>query len=300
MLESTLKEKILSNFFSSVITPIVEIEKGIYAKVESSQKTGSVKDRFVLQAVKNAVKDESIKIGTTLVEATSGNTGISLAAAGAFLGLKVIIVMPSNMSEERKSLMKMHGAEIIEVGPSDFLAAIQLRDGMLKNQSSPQQFWSPRQFENNLNVKVHEDVTGPEIADQMTAYHRTSCWDFVAGSGTGGTLMGISNFMRKTFRNGKAIRVVPAEGDSFHGIQGINDGKDFLLDTTQVPIRISVTTQEAIDAARWFSKTHGMLVGISSGANLVAARKRRRENGSNVVTMLCDRGERYFSIFKST
>lgn len=111
--------------------------------------------------------------------------------------------------------------------------------------------------------------------------------------------MGISNFMRKTFRNGKCIRVVPAEGDGFHGIQGINDGKDFLLDTSQVPMRISVTSQEAIDAAKWFSKTHGMLVGISSGANLVAARKRRNESGESVVTLLCDRGERYFSIFKN-
>ena len=134
----------------------------------------------------------------------------------------------------------------------------------------------------------------------MYALRKKSCWDFVSGAGTGGTIMGIANFMEKTHRSGRVVRVVPEEGDGRHGIQGINDGGDFLLSESSKLQRLHVSTRESIEAAKEFSRTHGLMVGISSGANLVAARRHVRETGNVVVTVLCDRGERYISIFQKS
>lgn len=295
--DNDLKEKVRAGFFCRCITPLVEIDPGIYAKVEGSQKTGSVKDRFVLYAVRMGVLTGAITSKSTLVEATSGNTGVSLAAAGAFLGLPVKIIMPSNMSKERRELMENYGAEIIDVGPSDFAAAIELRNLMVSKTSNEEKFWSPMQFESKLNVKVHEEETGPEISDQICALFGRSTWDFVSGAGTGGTLMGIAKFFQNNKRSGNIVQTVPAESSEMHGIQGIGDGRDFLLNPDRVFRRISVSTKDAIDAAKKFSKTHGLFVGISSGANIVASREYARSTSNPVVTLLPDRGERYVSIF---
>lgn len=278
-------------------TPLIRVEEGVYAKLETCHKTGSVKDRFVFEAVKRGVLRGEITRNTVLIEATSGNTGISLAAAGAQLGLPVKIVMPRNMSDERKQMLRRFGAELIEVEPSDFFGAIEERNRLVGLSSS---YWSPMQFENPLNIAVHSGATGPEIATQMQhlfGFHR---WHFLSGAGTGGTLMGIIEFFDYTDDAGqcKVMQVVPAEDTKTHGIQGINDGSDFLLDRSRVSDQVLVPTEVAAEEARKFARTHGILVGISSGANLWAAKKWVRENCPKepVVTLLCDRGERYLSI----
>ena len=277
-----------------VKTPLLEIEPNLYAKAEFCQKTGSVKDRFVYLAVQKAWRENRIDRDSVLVEATSGNTGISLSSAASVLGLKACIIMPENMSEERKSMMRRFGAEIIEVGPSDFASAIEKRNELV---SSSEKYWSPMQFENKYNIRVHKEHTGPEIYNDMKKNGHTE-WDFISGAGTGGTLMGLYEYFKTlASQNHRVIQVSPFEDAKLHGIQGINDGSDFLLDKAKIDIAEKVTTQEAIDASRSFARTHGFLVGISSGANLVASRRYLGQNPDRkVVTLLCDRGERYFSI----
>lgn len=289
----------MKNFDLSVpVTPLLRLEEGIYAKLETSNRTGSVKDRFVFEAVKRAIQVGEICDDSVLVEATSGNTGISLAAAGAAVGLPVKIVMPCNMSEERKRMMRLFGAEVIEVGPSDFAAAIELRNKMV--QELPHH-WSPMQFESQLNLQVHSLYTGPEIAYQMRNNFGSTQWDFVTGAGTGGTLMGVREFLIYSAENlgteHRVVQVVPDEDAATHGIQGINDGQDFLLDPALMDDQIRIRTQDAVQAARELASTHGLLVGISAGANVCAARLHRARNPDrDVVTLLCDRGERYLSI----
>jgi len=286
-----------SGLLENQITPMLMIDPGVYTKLECCQRTGSVKDRLVFETVKYAIMNCDIDSDTVLVEATSGNTGISLSAAGAALGLPVKIIMPVNMSEERKQMMRRFGAEIIEVGPSDFQAAIKKRNNLV---SSSKKYWSPMQFENPYNIEVHKNITGPEIESQMKKL-RIESWDFISGAGTGGTLMGVHNFFSENsdshkFSGRRVIQVFPSEGAKDHGIQGINDGQDFLLDQSLMHEKISVKTEDAKNAARDFAKSHGILIGISSGANIVAARKYRLRNPNRkIVTLLCDRGERYFS-----
>jgi cysteine synthase A len=286
----------MKNFDLSVpVTPLLRLEEGIYAKLETSNRTGSIKDRFVFEAVRRAIQNGDLRDESVLVEATSGNTGISLAAAGAAVGLHVKIVMPCNMSEERKRMMRLFGAEVIEVGPSDFAAAIDLRNKMVWELPH---HWSPMQFENQLNVRIHSLFTGPEIAHQMIG---STKWDFVTGAGTGGTLMGVRKFLRysakKLGTEHRVVQVVPDEDAASHGIQGINDGQNFLLDPALMDDQIRIRTQDAIQTARELASTHGLLVGISAGANVCAARLHRARNPDrDVVTLLCDRGERYLSI----
>ena len=289
---------IYENLLEPVKTPLLKLGPGLYAKAEFCQKTGSVKDRFVFLAVKRAITCGEINKNSVLVEATSGNTGISLSAAGAMVGVPVEIIMPENMSEERKQMMRRFGAKIIEVGPSDFSSAIEMRNRILAKNAN---YWSPMQFENRLNIEIHRDYTALEIETDMKNLGIES-WDFISGAGTGGTLMGLSEFITsKSIVSSlmhRVIQVAPQEDAKSHGIQGINDGKDFLLDRGKIPEQILVSTETAIREAQDFAKTHGLLIGISSGANLAASRAYLQKNlHRNVVTLLCDRGERYFSSF---
>ena len=281
-------------FLEPIVTPMLEIGPGLYAKAELCQPTGSVKDRFVFSAIKKAFCEGEIDENSVLVEATSGNTGISLAAAGAALGLPVKIVMPRNMSDERKDMLRRFGATIIEVGDSDFAAAIAKRDSLL---AGDKKYWSPCQFENSYNIEVHRNYTAPEIHADMQALGIDQ-WDFMSGAGTGGTLMGLLQWCKdQPVGNHRVTQVAPLEGARDHGIQGINDGADFLLDRDSLSDQVLVSTNDAINAAREFAKTHGLLVGISSGANIVAGRGYLNEYPDrNVVILLCDRGERYFSL----
>tara|TARA_R110000824_G_scaffold97551_1_gene233151 strand:- start:146 stop:1066 length:921 start_codon:yes stop_codon:yes gene_type:complete len=287
-------------------TPIIQIESNIFAKFETYNPSGSIKDRMVGYIVEQAMKKKKLGDNTVLLEATSGNTGISLAMIGARLGKEVKIIMPHNMSAERKQLMRLFGAEIIEVGFNDFIGAIGLRDKMLSESTN---YWSPLQFSNPLNIECHRKTTGPEISSAIYQYLRIeksadSFGAFVHGSGTGGTLMGVWEHFEKDLhivnKDGNEKKIdfvltVPSEPSDQHGIQGINDGANFLLDKTILSEEINIDTDAAIEHMRKLGKDKGLMVGISSAANILAAKEwtKRNPNGGNVITMLCDRGERY-------
>ncbi len=287
-----LKERNLRDpWRKDISSPMIQVSSDIYAKLETSNPTGSVKDRLIQHVVKKAIRRGEITSETVFVEATSGNTGISLSAMAASLGLKTIIIMPENMSEERRQMMRAFGAEILNVEKSDFAGAIDKRNEMVQ---SSNKYWSPMQFENAENVECHSIHTGPEIIEQLGGMPFSA---FVSGAGTGGTIMGVrkSTLERKLMTN--MVLVQPAEDAKSHGIQGINDGADFLAKPSLLDMQIQVSTAEAINRAKKFAKTRGILIGISAGANLCAAEKYSKlyKPSGAIVTMLCDRGERYLS-----
>lgn len=273
-------------------TPLVEVADKIYAKLETYNPSGSIKDRMAYFILSWAKQRGELQPGDTIVEATSGNTGIAMSMLGAAMGHSVIIIMPRNMSEERKCMMRVYGAEIIEVGDNAFKDAIALRDEMC---AAREDYFNPRQFSNPDNVLCHYNTTGAEIIKQANTISA-----FIAGSGTGGTLMGVNNALKAKKINAKIIQVQPEESNALHGIQGINDGEDFLLDKTIVDETIFIKTKDAIARAKRLAKENGLLVGISSGANVLAAEKWVEKNNPErpVVTILCDRGERYFSCYE--
>jgi cysteine synthase A len=281
-------------------TPLIKVSDKLYAKLETFNPTGSVKDRMVAYVLCKAIESGHVKSGTILCEATSGNSGISLSALAASIGSRCVIFMPSNMSEERKQMMRVYGAEIVEAPPSDFEAAIKMRDEFIAANPGS---WSPLQFSNPDNVECHRTITAPEIS--MKTWLMGVKWSaFIHGSGTGGTIEGIRQYVRneagflKDNGHVKVCMVIPAE--SPHGIQGIGDGRDFLAKQADMDETIVVKTEEAIERAKRFAKETGLLVGISSGANLVASERWIDTNKPDgiVVTMLCDRGERYMSLYR--
>ena len=287
-------------------TPIIQVENKIFAKFETYNPSGSVKDRMVAYIVDRALKSKEFNDNTIFLEATSGNTGIALAMIGARLNKKIKIIMPHNMSEERKQLMRLFGAEIVEVGHNDFQGAINLRDEMLKENKN---YWSPLQFSNPLNIECHRNTTGPEISSAIYQYLRIeksaeTFGAFVHGSGTGGTLMGVwehfdkdIHIVKEDGRDKKLdfILTTPSEPSDQHGIQGINDGADFLLDKSIIAGEIKVETDAAIEYMQKLGRDKGLMVGISSAANILAAKEWIEKNPTkgSVITMLCDRGERY-------
>ncbi len=204
--------------------------------------------------------------------------------------------MPSNMSEERKQMLRLYGAELIEVEDGNFDAAIQMRDKMAKNFG----YFNPKQFSNSLNIQAHFKMTGPEIRRDF----RGKIGAFVDGTGTGGTLMGVSKFLKISEPFMKVVAVEPAESavmsggqPGLHGIQGIGDGSKFLVDLKKVDDIIVVSTADAKAKARELSKS-GLFVGISSGANVLASERFLEKNSDldgDIITILCDRGERYLS-----
>ncbi len=273
-------------------TPLVRISEKIYGKLETTNPSGSVKDRLVAYIVSHALEKKEITSRSRLIEATSGNTGISLSMIGADLGLPVTIIMPSNMSEERRQMMRAYGAEIIDVAPSDFQAAIDLKKEMM---TQDDRWWSPNQFSNPVNIDCHFYTTAPEIHKQAGP-----SWSaFVHGAGTGGTIMGVKRFIDSRQLNVKTCLVVPEE--ELHGIQGIGDGQDFLVNRDKIDDVCVISTQDAIQRAKRIAQDTGLLVGISSGANVLAAERWVGQNDPEgvVITMLCDRGERYMSIYNS-
>jgi cysteine synthase A len=273
-------------------TPLVKISDKIYAKLETYNPSGSIKDRMAYYIITKAIARGELKQGDTIVEATSGNTGIAMSMIGAAMGYPVIIIMPRNMSEERKCMMRVYGAEIIEVGDNAFKDAIALRDEMCANNAT---YFNPRQFSNPDNIECHKMTTGIEIIKQCPDISA-----FIAGSGTGGTIMGVNQMLNIARKETKIIQVQPEESNATHGIQGINDGEDFLLDKSILDGVIYVKTADAIKRAKRLAKESGLLVGISAGANVLAAERWVAENNPEhpVVTILCDRGERYFSCYE--
>ena len=277
-------------------TPLIRIEN-VYAKLESVNPSGSIKDRFALEAITTAEAQGKLKKGYTIVEASSGNTGISLAMVAGVKGYKTKIVMPENMSEERKQMMRAFGAELVLTSKSG-----SLKESIEKAEeiaAKPNTFIA-RQFSNPAGIRAQEK-TGKEILDEIGPVDAV-----VAGVGTGGTLMGISSVMRELNPKVKMIAIEPEEAAVMfggsdtrvkeHKIQGIGDGFiPKLMDMSLVDEVHTVGSEEAVAMSRKLAKEHGLLVGISSGANMLVALKLAKQY-DKVATVLPDRGERYLSM----
>jgi len=277
-------------------TPLVCIDN-VYAKLESVNPSGSIKDRVALEIITAAESEGLLKPGDRIVEASSGNTGISLSMIAAAKGYKMTIVMPENMSKERQLMMKAFGAEIVLTSKSGSLQeAIDKAEELAKE---PDTFIT-RQFSNPNNIMAHIK-TGREIFEEIGPVDAV-----VAGVGTGGTIIGISSVMKEVNPDVKVIAVEPEEAAVMfggsnvriqeHRIQGIGDGFiPKLIDMEKVDRVLVVGSQESVEMSRRLAQQYGLLVGISAGANMLAA-LRVSKVFDKVVTVLPDRGERYLSM----
>lgn len=276
---------------------MIKISNGLYAKAELMNPTGSIKDRPASWILK--VQDPKSKGFDTICEATSGNMGVSFAWLAASMGLTCVIVMPDNMSKERKQTLEYYGARLIEVEAGNFDRAIEIRDELCEQNG----WFNCNQFGNKHNIEAHSFTTGQEILNWAVDNKRTIS-AMVTGTGTGGTLMGCHERMKPQFPDMKMVAVEPSESavmsggePGLHGIQGIGDGSKFLVNMNNVDYIQQISTEDAKARARELAKTHGLFVGISAGANILAAEKyiAATNPGGDVVTFLCDRGDRYFS-----
>ena len=281
-------------------TPLIKISDKIYAKAELFNPTGSIKDRPASYIINNAEKRGILKKGDTIVEATSGNMGVSFAWLAAERGYKCVIVMPSNMSMERKQTLQYYGAELIEVDAGDFESAINLRDKLAEENG----WFNCNQFANPLNIESHRETTAKEINYDVIMNCDSGISAFVSGTGTGGTLMGAGVYLKDSWEDMKIVAVEPEESPvmsggepGLHGIQGIGDGSRFLVDLDVVDDIVTVSTEDAKKRSKQLAKELGIFVGISAGANIVASERWIEKNNPDgiVVTFLCDRGDRYFS-----
>ena len=281
-------------------TPLIPITLGdltVWGKAEFMNPSGSVKDRMATHIINTAEKNGILKIGSTLCEATSGNSGIAFAMLAAERGYKMVIIMPSNMSDERKKMFEYYGAELIEVDEGDFDGAIELRDQLCKEHG----WFNCNQFHNPLNILAHYNGTGIEIWKQWKEYTKPDA--FILGTGTGGTLMGCGKRLKEHWNGMKIIAVEPEESavmsggqPGLHGIQGIGDGSKFLVDLDFVDEIRTIKTDCAKTIAKYLAVKKGLFVGISAGANVMAAFQWLIDNNKkHAITILCDRGERYFS-----
>ncbi|MDX2224173.1 MAG: PLP-dependent cysteine synthase family protein [Rhodospirillaceae bacterium] len=292
-------------------TPLLQIwyridgkPRTLFAKLESMNMTGSIKDRMAAYIIRQAYGTGALNPGDVIAEATSGNTGISFSAIGSALGHKVRIYMPSWMSRERKDLITSFGAEVVDVSPEQggFLGAIRLANAFAAETAG---VFLPRQFDNMANCDAHYESTGPEIERQLAAVGRL-CDAFVAGVGTGGTVMGVGRFLR---RDGRKVRVHPLEPSNSptlstghkvgkHRIQGISD--EFIpaiCDLKTLDGVLDVWDGDAILMAQMLSTTLGLGVGISSGANVLGAMRLVEElgEGATVATVLPDSNKKYLT-----
>jgi len=282
-------------------TPLIKLGKmssgNVFVKADFLNPGGSIKDRVAKHIIESAEKGGSLKPGMTIIEATSGNTGIGLTLVGVQKGYRVLCVMPENMSEERKKIIQAFGGEIV------FSSAEGSLPGCLKKiqeitQTAPEKFFVANQFGNPHNPEIHYQQTGPEIWEDMKGMVDI----FVAGVGSGGTLQGIGKYLKEKRSSVKIVAVEPKNSAALlgrepglHQIQGIGDGFiPDVLDVNLVDMVFTVSDEEAIQTTRRLSHEEGLLVGTSSGANVFAAL--HMDNGHNrVVTILPDRAERYFS-----
>ena len=279
-------------------TPLLRLKyENIFVKAEFLNPGGSIKDRVALAMIEGAERRGYLKSDSILVEATSGNTGIGIALVGSLKGYKVRIVMPENMSVERKKLIKSLGAELILTPEKDNMPGA--LECVAKMKALDKRIYVPQQFENPDNPKVHYENTAIELWQQMEG--GLTC--FVAGVGSGGTLQGIGKFLKEKNKNIIIAAVEPKNASALlghepglHQIQGIGDGFiPDVLDVSLVDDVIEVTDEDAIETTRQLGRDYGLLVGISSGANVWAARQLSKRIKGNIATVLPDRAERYFS-----
>lgn len=285
-------------------TPLVSLEQmtglPIYAKAEFLNPGGSIKDRVARNMVEEAEKAGQLKPGMTIVEPTSGNTGIGLAFVGVRKGYRVIIVMPENMSEERKKIIRQLGAELVLTDAEKSIDGSVQKAGEILAELG-EQGYMPQQFQNPNNPQIHYETTAQELYSQLNG--RIDL--FVSGLGSGGTLQGIGSYLKEKNPNLKVIAVEPKNVSALlghepglHQIQGIGDGFiPEVLDTTLIDEVIEVTDEDAIHTTRQLAQVQGLLCGTSSGANVWAAVHVAEKFGRDLVTatVLPDRMERYFS-----
>lgn len=285
-------------------TPLVRLGEevhgsaSIWGKLENNNPGGSVKDRIALSMIAAAEASGKLRPGATVVEPTSGNTGIGLSLVCALKGYKLILTMPETMSHERRRLLGAYGAELVLTpGSMGMRGAIEKAEELSRQPDT----YMPMQFRNPANPQAHEETTGPEILDSMEAPIDA----FVAGVGTGGTITGVGRVLRRRYPKIEIVAVEPAESAVLsggnpgpHKIQGIGAGfVPDVLDLSLLSSILKVTAEQAIATTRRLAREEGLLVGISAGANVFAARQvaKRLGPGKNVVTILCDTGERYLS-----
>ncbi len=281
-------------------TPLVQIN-GIFAKLECTNPTGSVKDRIAAYIIEESERQGLLKPGTRIVEATSGNTGIALAWVAKQKGYPITIVMPRNMTEERKRIMRELGAELVLCSEGCFAEAAEIRDRIAAERGC----FNPDQFSNPLNAECHDRTTGAELVEQLDGRMVDA---FVAGVGTGGSLMGVGRHLRRINPNLLLAAVEPLESavmsggePGLHGISGIGDG--FIPPITgdgngglspEIDEVVVVSTAEAKEACEYLQLEHGFCVGISSGANFVAA-TRLAKRYKTVATVFADGYGKYQS-----
>ncbi len=279
-------------------TPLLKLNgEKVFGKAEFLNPGGSVKDRVALSMLEGAERDGRLRPDSVIIEPTSGNTGIGLALVGRLKGYRVQIVMPEGMSEERKKLIRALGAELILTPDQESIPGA-VRKARALAAETPHSFM-PDQFENPDNPRVHYEETAHELWRQMSG--EIDC--FVAGVGSGGTLQGVGRFLKEHRLDVKLIAVEPKNVSALlghepglHQIQGIGDGfVPGVLDVSMVDDVIEVTDEDAIATTRQLGADNGLLVGISSGANVWAARQLAKRIKGNIATVLPDRAERYFS-----
>lgn len=284
-------------------TPIVCLQEmtgaSVFAKAEYLNPGGSIKDRVARFMLEEAVRRGELRPGMRIMEPTSGNTGIGVALVGARLGFPVTIVMPENMSEERKKIIRALGAELVLTPATESI------DGAVREvrrrRAEDDLIYVPQQFENPDNAKIHYLTTGPELWNQLD--HHVDV--FVSGLGSGGTLQGVGSFLKERNPLTRLVAVEPKNVSALlghepglHKIQGIGDGfVPAILDVSMIDEVIEVTDEDALDTSRRLAQVAGLLVGVSSGANLWACLRVAEEVGPEAViaTVLPDRVERYFS-----
>jgi cysteine synthase A len=282
-------------------TPLIRLGRmssgNVFVKADFLNPGGSVKDRVAKYIIESAEKQGKLKPGMTIIEATSGNTGIGLTLVGRQKGYRVVCVMPENMSEERKKIIRAFGGEII-LSPAEESLVGSLNKMREMIEAEPEKHFVANQFSNPHNPEVHYRETAPEIWQDSNGEIDI----FVAGVGSGGTLQGIGKYLKEKKADIKVVAVEPKNSAALlgrepglHHIQGIGDGfVPDVLDVSLVDMVFTVSDGEAIETTRRLSHEEGLLVGTSSGANVFAAL--HMDNGRNrVVTILPDRAERYFS-----
>lgn len=286
-------------------TPVVKVDfkdeniADVYVKLEKFNLSGSVKDRAALGMIEAAEKEGLLKEGSVIIEPTSGNTGIALALIGRLKGYKVIIVMPDTMSIERRSTLKAYGAELILTdGTKGMGEAIAVAEKLAAENPN---YFLPQQFNNKANPEKHYETTGKELLDDFKVIDA-----FVAGVGTGGTIVGVAKRLKERSKDTKVIGVEPStsavlsgEKPGKHSIQGIGTGfipKNY--DASVVDEIVKISSEEAFEYAKKASHDFGLFVGISSGANIAAAYQvaKKLGKGKIVVTLAPDGGEKYLSV----